>query len=221
MAVHYDPAREVGGDLYDFEYNNDPRTLQIVIGDVSGKSIPAALYGAVFSGQVKSLFSRTPSPAEMLRFLNASLLSNYQVSNYIAVASLHVELETGCGLIANGGMPYPLLVRGGQVRAVESSGVPLGLLPEAVYDESPLELRPGDLLVLASDGATDAVNRSGVLYDSTRFTDSIRRHAGKTATELVENLYLDILRFADGSELPDDVTIIALRRKGLDRPGGG
>src|SRR5437867_3010902 len=109
MAIEYHPAWEVGGDLYDFDYDPDTRKLQIFIGDVSGKSIPAALYGAVFSGHVRSLFASPKTPAAMLAFLNGTLVPRYHASNYIAVAYLSLDLHEGTGWIANGGSPFPYL----------------------------------------------------------------------------------------------------------------
>jgi serine phosphatase RsbU (regulator of sigma subunit) len=213
MAVEYHPAREVGGDLYDFDWDSGSRTLQILIGDVSGKSIPAALYGAVFSGQVRSLFGHALSPSEILSFLNTNLIARYQVSNYIAVAYLRLNLDSGTGAFANGGMPFPYLVREGCVTRLEVSGVPLGLMAGVTYDEIPLDLRKGDTLLLTSDGTTDAVNLEGEMYDTGRFIQAIRSHSLEEVSGLVRNLYQDVSAFAGNAEVSDDVTILALRRR--------
>ena len=133
MGVAYHPAREVGGDLYDFE--RDSKTLQIVLGDVSGKSIPAALYGAVFSGQLRTLFSGVPSPGEALRILNRSLVARYPSGNYTAVQYCRIDLRSGSAVLANGGMPFPFLVRGDGVTRLQLPGVPLGLIEDISYDE--------------------------------------------------------------------------------------
>lgn len=211
MSVEYHPAREVGGDLYDFEY--DSKSLQIVIGDVSGKSIPAALYGAVFSGQLRILFSGMPSPAEALRILNNNLVARYQSGNYIAVEYCSIDLTSGSGILANGGMPFPLLIRGDVVTRLEIPGVPLGLLEGTSYEELKFRLEPGDTLILASDGTTDALNMEGEFYDVGRFTESIRRHFTEDVSECLKNLHLELRRFIGNAELSDDVTIIALRRQ--------
>jgi sigma-B regulation protein RsbU (phosphoserine phosphatase) len=212
MAAEYHPAREVGGDLYDFYVDPDGSMLQIVIGDVSGKSIPAALYGAVFSGQIRTLFANPMLPAEKLAFLNRSLLARYPVQNYIAVSYLHLNLADGTGCLANGGMPYPYLVRDGEVSQLQASGVPLGLLEEAEYDAHAFGLQKGDTLLLISDGATDAVDLEQRIYDPERFLDSIRRHCREEAAAFVKNLHSDIVEFAGGAELSDDVTLVALKR---------
>lgn len=210
MAVEYHPAREVGGDLYDFDRTD--QTLRIVIGDVSGKSIPAALYGAVFSGQMRALLAQSMAPAEMLSLLNTSLISRYRTNNHIAVACLQLNLEEGEVVIANGGMPFPYLVRGDQVSPIEVAGVPLGLLEEAAYDEHTFQLKRGDLIILTSDGTTDAVSPEGEFYDSSRLVDSIRRHSSENVTRLLASLCSQIDAFTRETSLHDDITFIALRR---------
>jgi serine phosphatase RsbU (regulator of sigma subunit) len=213
MAVEYHPAREVGGDLYDLEY--DAKTLQLVIGDVSGKSIPAALYGAVFSGQLSILFSRTPSPAEALEILNNNLIARYRSGNYIAVSYCRINPEDGSGILANGGMPFPFLVRGDHIDRLKMPGVPLGLMEGVRYQELPFHLDPGDILILASDGTMDALNAEGAFYDIDRFTGSVQRHSNKNqdAAAFLKDLYSDLLHFVGNAEVNDDITLIALRRK--------
>lgn len=211
MAVEYHPAREVGGDLYDFEY--DAKTLQVVIGDVSGKSIPAALYGAVFSGQLRALFPGRHPPSEAMKLLNDNLVARYQSGNYIAVAFCRFNPVDGSATMANGGMPFPFLVRGNAVTRLELPGVPLGLLEGVKYDELHFRLDSGSTLIMASDGAMEALNADGEFYDLDRFADSIRRHAGKDTGELLKSLYSDLRRFIGSTDLSDDITMIALRRK--------
>jgi serine phosphatase RsbU (regulator of sigma subunit) len=210
MAVEYQPAREVGGDLYDFQ--EDARTLQIVIGDASGKSIPAALFGAVFSGQLQTLFSHPLSPAEKLAALNTSLVARYPSGNYIAVAYCRVDLASGTGMLANCGMPFPFLLRDRSVIRLKASGTPLGLLEGSSYEEIKFQLVPGDTLLFASDGTTDALDPDGNFYDQ-KFVESILRHSAKELPEFVRSLRLELCEFSGGAELSDDITIVALRRR--------
>jgi serine phosphatase RsbU (regulator of sigma subunit) len=211
MGVEYHPAREVGGDLYDFEW--DAETLHVVIGDVSGKSIPAALYGAVFSGQLRILFAGNPSPAEALGLLNNSLVTRYQSGNYISVMHCRVDLRDGSAALANGGMPFPFLIRGDACTRLELPGVPLGLMEGTSYEELKFRMEPGDTLILASDGTTDALNTGGEFYDADRFRESIRRHFAREISDCLKNLHSDLRLFIGSAELSDDVTIIALRRR--------
>ncbi len=212
IAVEYHPAREVGGDLYAFSWDSVKRILQLVVGDVSGKSIPAALYGAVFSGQVQALFTRSIAPADALTSLNHNLNRRYQVDNYIAVAFLHLDLNEGSGVFSNAGMPYPYLVRGGTVTRLCNPGVPLGLLEEVSYQQIPVRLEPGDTLLFASDGATEALSAGGEMYEENRFLRSILRHISEDTASLVGSLFRDVAEFMHDSEASDDVTIVAIRR---------
>jgi serine phosphatase RsbU (regulator of sigma subunit) len=211
-AVEYHPAREVGGDLYDFDWDPEENALQVVVGDVSGKSIPAALYGAVFSGQLRSLFSRSLSPAENLLQLNYSLMARQQVSNYIAVCCLRLDPRNGKCILANGGMPHPYLISGTKITKVEVSGLPLGLMADVEYDEVQVDFGIGDTLVMASDGVFDALNREGRMFDSHRFIDAMRQHAAEEISLFAKTLFLTITGFTGDEELADDVTIVALRR---------
>ena len=214
VAVEYHPAREVGGDLYDFDWKEAGGLLHLVIGDVSGKSIPAALYGAVFSGQLRALFSQALTPRQILARANSSLVAHYKVSNYIAVACLQIDLPSGSCVLANSGMPFPYLVRGEEIQRLDTSGVPLGLFEGSVYDETSLEMNPGDLLVMTSDGATDATGPDGQMFDEARFIDAIRQSSTAGAAQLAGSLYRTICDFAGNAEVQDDITILVMKRKG-------
>jgi sigma-B regulation protein RsbU (phosphoserine phosphatase) len=212
FGVEYHPAREVGGDLYDFDANRANGKLQIVIGDVSGKSIPAALYGAVFSGQLSSFFSQELSASETLRRANLILTTRYQVSNFIAVAYMQVDPKTGSCTLVNSGMPFPYLLRAGEVTRLPASGVPLGLFEGSVYEELPFMMEKGDILILASDGATDAMDPDGRVFDETRFMEVLLRHGSEHAAQLANRLYQAICEFTRNADVHDDITILALRR---------
>jgi sigma-B regulation protein RsbU (phosphoserine phosphatase) len=183
-----------------------------VIGDVSGKSIPAALYGAVFSGQLQTLFANRMKPEEKLTLLNNSLISRYPAQNYIAVACLDLDIAQGSGSIASAGMPFPYLVRAGEVSQLKAPGVPLGLLQDSAYDAHTFRLETGDTLILTSDGALDAMDADEGIYDPERFLESIRRHCSRDIAGFVSGLYADIIEFTGSAEVYDDITILALRK---------
>lgn len=212
MDVEYHPAREVGGDLYDFDWDPESHRLTVIIGDVSGKSIPAALYGAVFSGQMRSLFGQSMAPAKILSFLNRSLLERYPAANYIAVACLRLDLLEGRGLLANGGMPFPYLVRGGKPAQIQAGGIPLGLMEVDDYSETEIRLEKGDALILVSDGIADALDPRSEMYGFERLADSIARHVRGVDAGCVSALYRDVSDFIRNAEAHDDITIIGLQR---------
>jgi len=217
MAVEYHPAWEVGGDLYDFHFSPDTQTLQIVVGDVSGKSVPAALYGAVFSGQLRTLLAEPKSPKDSLTFLNSNLIGRTREASYIAVAFLRLELRTGCLTFSNGGMPYPYCVGVDlngcpAVKRLQLPGVPLGLFEDGDYEEMREAIEPAELLVVASDGCTEAGNAQGEPFGDERFIACVQRHENGSLNEMVRSLYEEVCHFMRGNELRDDMTIVAIRR---------
>jgi sigma-B regulation protein RsbU (phosphoserine phosphatase) len=213
LAAEYHPAREVGGDLYDFELSASRDVLQLVIGDVSGKSIPAALYGAVFSGHVRTLFAQNLQPGEALQVLNARLIQRYHMQNFISVAQMRLDLKSGNARLANSGVPYPCLVHNGKITQLTASGVPLGFFDEAEYVDLQFYMQPGDLAILATDGLIDALDPDGRMFDEDRYLESVLRHAHQPVAQCLRNICEDVLRFAQNAALHDDITLLALRRR--------
>lgn len=217
VAVEYHPAWEVGGDLYDFHLSPDRQILQVVVGDVSGKSVPAALYGAVFSGQLRTLLAEPRAPKEALTLLNSSLIGRTREASYIAVAFLRLELATGCLTFSNGGLPYPYCLGVGEDgrtegRRLELPGIPLGLFEDGDYHDMRVALEPGELLIVASDGCTEAENLEGEPFGDDRFLAYVERHQEASLRELVRKLYDEVCHFMTGNDLRDDMTIVGIRR---------
>jgi sigma-B regulation protein RsbU (phosphoserine phosphatase) len=159
LATAYVPARELGGDFYDLLPYGVGR-LAIANGDVSGKGTAAALYGSLAIGILRELVQdREASPSEMLTLLNVRLLAARLDARFIAMQFAIYDAALRELTIANAGGTLPLLIRDGKVSEVNVSGMPLGLLPEADFDEVRLSLRPGDVVVFASDGIHEAMNK--------------------------------------------------------------
>jgi phosphoserine phosphatase RsbU/P len=160
LATAYVPARELGGDFYDLLPYGVGR-LAIANGDVSGKGTAAALYGSLAIGILRELVQdREASPSEMLTLLNIRLLAARLDARFIAMQFAIYDAALRELTIANAGGTLPLLVRDRQVTEINVTGLPLGLIPEADYDEIKLSLRPGDIVVLASDGIHEAMNKN-------------------------------------------------------------
>jgi sigma-B regulation protein RsbU (phosphoserine phosphatase) len=104
------------------------------------------------------------------------------------------------------------LLRAGEVTRLPASGVPLGLFEESVYEELPFVMEKGDILVFASDGATDAMDPDGKAFDETSFMNALRRHGSEHAAQLANRLYQEICEFTRSADVHDDITILALRR---------
>jgi sigma-B regulation protein RsbU (phosphoserine phosphatase) len=159
LATAYVPARELGGDFYDLLPYGIGR-LAIAIGDVSGKGTAAALYGSLAIGILRELVhDREASAAEMLTLLNGRLLAARLDARFIAMQFAIYDAALRELNVANAGGTLPILIRDGAVGEVRITGMPLGLLPEAEFDEARLALQPGDIVVFASDGIHEAMNK--------------------------------------------------------------
>ena len=159
LATAYVPARELGGDFYDLLPFGIGR-LAVAIGDVSGKGTAAALYGSLAIGILRELVhDRDASAAEMLTLLNGRLLAARLDARFIAMQFAIYDAALRELDVANAGGTLPILIRGGAVEEVRITGMPLGLLPEAEFDEIRLALQPGDIVVFASDGIHEAMNK--------------------------------------------------------------
>ncbi|MGZ4823456.1 MAG: GAF domain-containing protein [Terriglobales bacterium] len=228
LAAKFVPAREIGGDLYDFlQYERraqDPEqgdkrnpTLGIAIGDVSGKGAPAALYAALASGYLRSHAVSRPGAAEMLSLLNQSLGSRRIDGQYISVAYAVWDDQQKLLRVANSGLPRPLHCRAGHVERVDSVGLPIGLFDNAKYDETNYHAQPGDEFVFFSDGVLDAQNRDGDQFGERRLEKVIAANCGRSADDIVTAIFAAVAEFTAGEAPYDDQTVVVL--KVLDDPG--
>jgi sigma-B regulation protein RsbU (phosphoserine phosphatase) len=159
LATAYVPARELGGDFYDLLPYGVGR-LAIAIGDVSGKGTAAALYGSLAIGILRELVhDREASAAEMLTLLNTRLLAARLDARFIAMQFAIYDAALRELDVANAGGTLPILIRNGTVEEVRITGMPLGLLADVEFDEARLALQPGDIVVFASDGIHEAMNK--------------------------------------------------------------
>jgi sigma-B regulation protein RsbU (phosphoserine phosphatase) len=210
MAVRFLPARTIGGDLYDFlEYGGDRSA--VVLGDVSGKAAPAALFAALVSGIMRAAANQRLEPATMLAALNDSLQERRLDSQYVTMLFALWNDEDRTLRVANSGAVQPILCRGGQPSVIKAEGFPLGMFPEVSYDEITVVTQPGDAIVFVSDGILDADNAQGEMYGEDRLTNMLCGHREHTAAEIAEAILQDVSRFQEGKERFDDETIIVLR----------
>ncbi len=210
MAVSFLPARSIGGDLYDFLDYSDTQTA-IVLGDVSGKAAPAALFAALVSGIMRSAAIHRPDPAQMLTLLNDSLQERKLESQYVTMLFALWDDSTRTLRVANSGAVQPILCRAGQSITIQSEGFPLGLFPNASYDEITLAAQPGDAIIFVSDGILDAENNQNEMYGQDRLSTVLCAHREQSADHIAEAILSDVTRFQDGKDRFDDETIIVLR----------
>jgi phosphoserine phosphatase RsbU/P len=212
IAVRFLPARTIGGDLYDFVDYGPGRTA-IVLGDVSGKAAPAALFAALASGIMRSAALQRPEPAQMLAILNDAVGERRLESQYVTMLFAIWNDESRTLQVANSGAVQPVFCRGGQSSTVLSEGFPLGLFPNVAYDQFTEQVQPGDAIVFVSDGILDAQNAHEEMYGSERLGAALCGRAGHSAHDIADAIMADVARFQDGQDRFDDETIIVLRVK--------
>lgn len=215
MCAHYEAAREIGGDLYDFlpHYgpNGEPLGLVLFTGDVSGKGAPAALYAAMVIGALRNVAQQQLSPGEMLLSLNELLLQRKVESRYVALSCAYLDLEGRTLEMANAGLTMPVFCRAGEILDVKVEGVPLGLLPDVEYETALVKLEPGDVVVFCSDGITDNLNPAREEFGRERLLELVQANYELPPTELVELIFGHVNAWAHGRAAYDDQTVVALK----------
>ncbi len=210
VAAKFVPARAIGGDLYDFIPYSMSR-LGVVIGDVSGKGAPAAIYAALVSGILRSHAPIEPTPGEMLSAVNLSLAERRIEAQFVSIIYAVWDDEQRTLTVSNSGLPRPIYVHGGKNEVIEATGLPLGLFDEAEYDEFKFRMKAGEMFVFFSDGILDARNRRGELFGRGRVEKVVAECAGKSADTVVECIFNAVAEHSAGAEPFDDQTVVAIR----------
>ena len=209
------PAREVGGDFYDFSMLDDEH-LYIAIGDVSGKGIPAALFMAVTRTYLRALLQADRSPGSVLTRLNDELTINNDYCMFVTVFCLIIHLPSGTCRFANGGHNLPLLIHAdGNVDCLpKTRGVALGAMEGVVIAEDLISLSPGETLFLYTDGVNEAMNRQGEFFGDPRMIAELAGVRPRSCQDLLDGMSRAVEGFADGAEQSDDITMTAFHYKG-------
>jgi sigma-B regulation protein RsbU (phosphoserine phosphatase) len=224
VAARLAPARELGGDLYDF-LSPEPNSLVVAVGDVSGKGVPAALYSAFVGELVRSRTFRRRyaperfTPAGVLASMNTILHERQLEQYYCTLCYAVFDLKRRTVVFSNSGLPYPIRVRNtdkpfdedGRAAQIDMPGVPLGSFPGITYDEFCLDLKAGDLFVFCSDGVFEANDLLQREFGVTRLLKVIEESREKSAKEIVDAIYAAVEDFR-GEALPnDDMTAVAVK----------
>jgi serine phosphatase RsbU (regulator of sigma subunit) len=206
------PAREVGGDLYDF-FLLDHDHLGFVIGDVSGKGVPAALFMAVTRTLIRAIAPHEKSPGECFAQVNAALMEQNVSSMFVTLFYGVLDLRTGELEFANGGHNPAYVVAGdGAVRELAAkSGPMLGLFPNYPYRTLSDRLAPGESIVLYTDGVTEALSKSGEFFGDERLKEFVAGHALESVEQQARSLHAVLREFSKGAPQHDDITVLALR----------
>ena len=213
VAAKFVPARAIGGDMYDFVDYSLSR-LGIVIGDVSGKGAPAAIYAALVSGILRSHAPIEPAPAEMLTAVNNSLGERRIEGQFVSIIYAVWDENERTLQVANSGLPRPLYCHDGKLEVIEATGLPLGLFDDADYDEFSFRTKPGDMFVFFSDGMLDARNQDGEMFGRQRVEQIVARTIDKPADWVVDSLFKAVLDHAGAEDPFDDQTVVVIRVKG-------
>lgn len=223
LAAFMRPAKEVGGDFYDFFFTDEGETkIAMVIADVSGKSVPAALFMVIAKTLIKN--NQDLPPAEVLGVVNDLLATDNESSMFVTTYYSVLDIDTGRYVYASAGHDPPLLYRAdGRTLAYLDlpKAPPLGVFPNREYTSRELVLSPGDALLLYTDGVTEAFNGSSEMYGTERLLSDLGGLIDAPAQEAVHGIYAAIDAFADGEEQSDDITMLFCRYVGPpsdDRP---
>jgi sigma-B regulation protein RsbU (phosphoserine phosphatase) len=210
MAVRFLPARTIGGDLYDF-LNYGPGRTAIVLGDVSGKAAPAALFAALVSGIMRAAAAQLPEPALMMALLNDALQERKLDSQYVTLLFAVWNDEDQTLQVANSGAIQPLFCRAGESVVVKAEGFPLGLFPNVTYEEFSVATQPGDILIFISDGILDAEDDKGDMYGDERLSSLLCSLRHQSAQQIADAILADVSSFQGTHDRFDDETIIVLK----------
>lgn len=207
-----EPAREVGGDLYDFALL-DADHLYVAIGDVSGKGVPASLLMAVCKTLMKSTIQTVRDPARALVMVNNELAENNDACMFITAFCGILNFRTGDLVFANAGHNPPLILRsGGPVEVVRAKpGAALAAMPGSRYANHSVRLGGSDAFLLYTDGVTEAMNPADEMFDEPRLVELAGRERALKTRPLVEKIVAAVHAHADGAEQSDDITLLALR----------
>ena len=211
FGIHYEPAYQIGGDFYDFSWH-DKDHLGIVIGDVSGKAISAALYMASLTSQLRSRAAIARTPAKLLSKVNEAMLQMGDDGMFATLAYLIYDLESRTLVFTNAGHMTPLLRRDGRVYPIEAEQAhctPIGIMEGMEFGEARIHLHSGDMIILTTDGVHEAHDSNGNEYGIKRLSRRVRSARG-SASEVVKAILQDIDSFVGNGPQTDDITIMAV-----------
>ncbi|RUA15491.1 MAG: hypothetical protein DSY55_06180 [Clostridia bacterium] len=211
FAARWEPASEIGGDFYDFIPLQNER-LGLVIADVADKGIPAALYMALSRTTMRLVTARDPSPAEALQRVNAAILDTTYSDLFVTLFYLVIDPRSHLIRYASGGHGLALLVQEDGITPLRSKGMALGILPDIHIEEQWQGLAAGDVIILYTDGVTDAVNERMEEYGKERFYARIRALWGRSADEMAAGIHADVQAWKGGAPRYDDFTLVIARR---------
>lgn len=208
------PAKEVGGDFYDFFFIDDDH-LCFLIADVSGKGVPAALYMMVAKTLLKAEGQRRGDPEKILSFVNNTLAEENDSCMFATVFCAILDTRNGMVRFANAGHNPPIFIKDEEIRYLAiDPGFVLGPMPDTVYKAETLQMNPGDTLFLYTDGVTEAQNRVEELYGERRLLDALAFVPRNDLMKMAHGIIDDVAHYANGAQQSDDITLMAITYRG-------
>jgi serine phosphatase RsbU (regulator of sigma subunit)/predicted ester cyclase len=209
ISPYYQPAREVGGDFYDFHFLSEGR-VGLVVGDATGKGVPAALVMSTTCGmlQLAARALDSPSPGEVLEQVNETLFARIPSNMFVTCFYAILEPKSGPLSYANAGHDLPYLWRAGAAQELRARGMPLGLMPGMHYEQKQIVLQKGDSTLLYTDGLVEAHDPKGEMFGFPRLQVLVSEHAEEERSlqeALLEELYSFV---GEGWEQEDDITLL-------------
>jgi phosphoserine phosphatase RsbU/P len=209
------PARTIGGDLYDFVPINQAGAIGVLIGDVSDKGVPAALFMALTRSLLRAEASLGLPPAEVLQLVNRHLLEMNKSKMFVSMLYGILNPETRDFRYARAGHEIPLMIdSAGNIHKIGySPGQLIGIFPEPLLDEQSVKIPDGATLLLFTDGVTDANNSDGAFFGNERLQEALQTHRDCTAQEICDNIFAEIIAFQGHAPQMDDITLVAVRSR--------
>ena len=212
LAGYNAACRTVGGDYYDFFPYPDGR-VALALGDVSGKGMPASLMMMALHARVQVLAEDPGNLGAFMTRLNKATCAKCPSNRFITFFFCILDTADGGLRFANAGHNPPIVIRAtGEAEMLEGGGPPLGILAMAPYGEQKIQLGPGDLLALYSDGVTECLNGQEEEFDEDRFIEVLREHRAKPAAAIADAVTTALLEFAAGAPTADDITLVVAKR---------
>jgi predicted ester cyclase len=210
IVPHYQPAREVGGDFYDF-FELDDGQLGLVVGDATSKGVPAALVMSSARSMLRAVAQTSNSPGEVLRRANDPLVADIPPNMFVTCFYAILEPESGRLSYANAGHDLPYVRHGSDAEELRARGMPLGLMPGMNYEEKEIILQVGESALFYSDGLVEAHDPKGEMFGFPRLRELVAEHGEERS--LGEVLLKELYSFVgEGWEQEDDITLLTLRR---------
>jgi sigma-B regulation protein RsbU (phosphoserine phosphatase) len=213
IGIHYTPSRILSGDFYDVRFVSGKKSMNLTVGDVAGKGLSAGLLRASLQATMRVLNHQCDSPAELLQSANQNFFTVSGSGRFASVFYGVLDDEDGSLVYANGGHLPPLLRRAsGGWEQLEATGTVLGILEDVRYEQRSVSLEPGDLLVLYTDGITEAEEPSGIYFEEQNLMAAVDASATLPARGIAASVAAELERFSPGPP-GDDRTLLVLRRK--------